>query len=198
MRVLFLICFMLLISSGNPNDDEFDPYLFRNNCNDEIFDSATGIYLYSIFSIGDRFGDSTDVPFRYLDTNLYKNKTLGFILNDLSQKYKYHDGMALNGVLGLDYNDFSHRTHFAFSFKYNDTLSLCIVGMLNKSDRFYEESDSVAFTRILESDKYVLLPVIYNKKVQYRKIIELMKENKSPRLKNTLEELLRDYPEVAK
>lgn len=196
MKILFLICFALLTQFGKVNNEEFEPFFFRNNFNDEIHEE--GMYFFSLFSIGDRSGDSTDIAFDNLDTNLYKGKNLGFILDDLSNKYKFLQGMAFNGVPALDQIDFSYRTHFAFSFKYNDTLSLGIAGKLAKSVRFYEESDTLAFKRLLEINKYVLLPVITNKKVQYRKIIELMKDDNNPRLKNTLEELLRKYPEVAK
>lgn len=199
MKVLILISFILLVNisyAGSPDNDEFNPYFFRNNFYDDIHEA--GIYFYSLFSIGDRYGVNRDIVFKNLDSNLYKNKNLGFVLEDLSNKYKFLEGIAFNGVPALDEIDFSHRTHFAFSFKYNDTLSLSITGKLAKSERFYEESDSAAFNRLLKIEKYVLLPVMRNKKEQYRQIIELMKETNNPRLKRTLEDLLKDYPEVAK
>jgi hypothetical protein len=196
MKVLVLICCMLFSLICFANNDEFEPYFFRNHFYDEIHEE--GMYFYSLFSIGDRSGDSSDIAFKNLDTNLYKGKNLGFILDDLSNKYIFLQGMAFNGVPALDQIDFSYRTHFTFSFKYNDTLSLGVAGKLAKSERFYEESDSVAFSRLLEIDKYILLPTLHNMKISYRKIVERMKENSNPRLENTLEELLRDFPEVAK
>lgn len=195
MKILILVGFILLSNLSYANNDEFEPYFFRNNFNGDI---KEGTYFFALFSIGDRFGDTSDIAFKNLDTNLYKNKNLGFVLKDLSNKYKFLRGIAINGHLGLDQNDFSHRTHYAFSFKFNDTLNLVVAGMLAKSEWFYEESDSVAFNMLLEIDKYILLPILLNKKVTYRKILERMKENNNPRIKERLEELLRDYPEVAK
>jgi hypothetical protein len=156
--------------------------------------------FYALFNIGDRFGDSCDIPCTNLDTNLYKNKNLGFVLNDFSNKYKFMGSITVNiGLfLNFDETDLSPRTHFLFNFKYNDTLSLGIAGIIAKSERFSEESDSVAFNRLLEIDRYVFLPVHSNVRAVYRHIIERMKKDKDPKLKEDLDELLKDYPEVAK
>ena len=197
MKVFVLIGFLLLanIKYDNP---KFDPYFFSNNFNDEIHEGDLSFYAF--FNIGDRYGDSSNIPCTNLDTNLYKNKKLGFIINDLSNKYKFMAGMIINGdvLFNLNESDLSFRTHFLFNFKYNDTLSLSIAGIIAKSERFSEESDSIAFNKLLEIHNYILLPVHSNINVVYRHIIERMKNDKNPKLKEDLDELLKDYPAVAK
>ncbi len=195
MKILCLICFALLTQIEKFDKEEFEPYFFRNNFNDDAYVEAN---FFCFFGIGDRFGDSSDVPLKTLDTNLYKGKKLGFIISDLSSKYMKFWDFSSNGVLGYGNVDLSKRTHFAFIFKYNDTLSLSIVGMIAKSEWFKEKSDTLAIKRIYEIDKFIILPVLHNMKVRYRQIIERMKTNKNPKLKEQLESLLKDYPEVAK
>jgi hypothetical protein len=195
MKYMIIVCIVILSTISYANNNKFEPYFFRNNFNDDIH---SGTYFYALFSIGNIYGDSSDIVFKNLDTNLYKGKKLGYVLIDLSKRYLFLRGSAINGDLGLDQNDFSRRTHFAFTFKFNDTLSLNIVGMLAKSEWFYEESDSIAFNKLLEIDKYVLLPINRNMKIYYEQIIELMKVDYSPRLKDRIESILKNYPGVAK
>jgi hypothetical protein len=195
MKILILICFAFLAQFGKDNNEEFEPYFFRNNFSDDAYVEAN---FFSIFQIGDIRGDITDIPLKNLDTNLFKGKKLGFIISDLSSKYMNFWGFSFNGVLGYGNVDLTKRTHFAFNFKYNDTLGLDIVGMLAKSAWFNEASDSLAINRIYEIDKYIILPVLRDMKASYTKIIERMKTNNSPMLKEQLENILKTYPEVAK
>ncbi|GAB1370419.1 hypothetical protein MASR1M45_04800 [Candidatus Kapaibacterium sp.] len=195
MKYMIIGCIIILSTISFANNNEFDPYFFRNNFQDDIH---AGTYFYALFSIGNKFGDSSDRAFQNFDTNLYKGRKLGYVLIDLSKRYLFLRGSVINGDLCLDQNDFSRRTHFAFTFKFNDTLSLNIVGMLAKSEWFYEESDSIAFNKLLEIDKYALLPINRNMKIYYKQIIDLMKFDNSPRLKDRIESILKNYPGVAK
>ncbi|MBX3043340.1 MAG: hypothetical protein KIT33_13565 [Candidatus Kapabacteria bacterium] len=195
MKVFVCVCCLLFSQICFAYNDEFEPYFFRNNFNDDIHENTS---FFKLFGLDNRFRDVRIEVLKDLNTCHYKGKSLEYILKDLSKKYKFLDGMAFNGVLGLDQIDFSYRTHFIFTLKFNDSLSLGVVGMLAKSERFYEESDSTAFNRILDIDKYILLPTIQNMRDTYHSIIERMKANNSPMLKEQLDEILRDFPKVAK
>lgn len=192
MKISVIFLFAIISNLIYIDYDEYNQYIFKNNFKDEI--NLKGRALKSLFHVGHPY----ESIFKILDTCKYKNKNIKFLLDDLSKKYIYLDGVAFNGVLGLDNNDFTLRTHFVLEFQYQDTLSLNIVGIISKDNWFYENSDSIAFNRIIEIDSYLLLPLIYNKKEQYKEIIEILKSNNDSLMKNTIEELLRKYPEVAK
>lgn len=86
----------------------------------------------------------------------YENKSIGYIVENFSKKYKYLDAITFNGFEKIKPNDKFRRNSFYFYFKINDSTLLSMHGGI---DFRYEEiirNDKKAKQHILKQNHFIM------------------------------------------
>ena len=106
--------------------------------------------------------------FNEFDTLKYKDKPLGFIIDDLFNKYQLLESETFTNWETFKPEDEFERTHFKFQFKKDDTTSIEINGCItNSKEMIYETNDSIALKHILTIKSFVLEALLLDVKERY-------------------------------
>ena len=154
---LYVIILLSLINNCpiiNAQSNFAKPTILNNNCN----------YCYRYF-FSFKYYDSLDfksdeimgisyVTDLYLEQ--YKNKSIGYIFNDLKKQYELIHIKVSNNGEKFKPSFYFRRNNISMSFKINDSTMLDIYAITHPNEEFYEENDSLAINKMLYVENFVM------------------------------------------
>jgi hypothetical protein len=162
---LYVVIFLSLINNRQiikAQSDFVKPIVLNNNCNFDIL-SYWGIDKgdYKYFeNIGWVFNTN-------LDTIKYKNKSIGYIYNDLKNQFELIDFRVENFGEKLKPESWYFRNTIEMNFKINDSTILRINACINYKESFIEKNDSIAFEKILAVKNFEMFSYSENIRKRY-------------------------------
>jgi hypothetical protein len=161
---LYVVIFLSLINNRQiikAQSDFVKPTVLNNNCDCNIlriWGINKGEYKYY-----EKMGD----VFINIDTNKYKNKSIGYIYNDLKNQYEIIDILVSNSGEKLKPESWHFRNTIQMKFKLNDSSILRINACINYKESFIEKNDSIALDKILAVKNFEMFSYSENIRKSY-------------------------------
>lgn len=183
---------IFLMVNLNSHSGNMQPMILINNYSGNLRnDCLTPDFHYEIWA---GYKNYTD-----FDTTKYSNKTIGFIINDLSTQFELLESRTYSYKEKFKPDDFFIRTSFSFLFKMDDSIALEIKGcLIDKNGIIKEENDSLALEHMLKQESFELEAVLLNVKERYNQLKNSYLRDSSDLAKEGMQYYEKYFPEACK
>ncbi|MBX3044633.1 MAG: hypothetical protein KIT33_16030 [Candidatus Kapabacteria bacterium] len=193
MKIIVISAILIfLMVNLNSHSGNMQPMILINNYSGNLRnDCLTPDFYYEVWEGYKYYQD--------FDTSKYANKTLEFIVKDMSCKFELLESRTYSYNEKLKPEHYFTRTSFSFFFKKDDSTAIELKGCLvNRKDIFKEENDSLALDIMLKKDSFALDAVILNVKVRHNKLKNYYLRDSSDLAKEGMLYYEKYFPEACK
>lgn len=180
------VVFLIIIFISNSYAVE-NPMILNNNFNSPL--AKTCLTNNFIFEL---------VPsykyYKEFDTNKYKNKSIGFIIDDLKDKFKLLESETYSGWENLREGDDLYRSHFSFLFKMDDFNAIKLQGCFPNFIK--TDNDSLALEHLMQQDKFIIEALQINFKERFKQLKEISINDNSEELLLSISYCIKYFPKA--